>query len=71
MRISIVFVVMVLAAMLTGCQLTENIYLSEDGGGTMTFDIDASGVMALAGEQLVGTGQKRHRFGHDVQTVIR
>lgn len=36
----------------TGCQISENIYMNEDGSGKLSFDIDASGVMAMAGEEM-------------------
>lgn len=36
----------------TSCQISENIHMNEDGSGKLSFDIDASGVMAMAGEEM-------------------
>lgn len=46
-----------LAVFFTGCQITENIYLQEDGSGKIVYDIDASGLMALAGDKLGESGR--------------
>lgn len=56
MRNKIAFIVAV-CVFLTGCQITENIYLQEDGSGKITYDIDASELMALAGDKLRETGK--------------
>jgi hypothetical protein len=37
---------------LTSCQITENVYINDDGSGKLSFDIDASGVMAMAGDKM-------------------
>jgi hypothetical protein len=36
----------------TSCQITENVYVNDDGSGKLSFDIDASGVMAMAGDKM-------------------
>jgi len=43
----------------TSCQITENIYLKEDGSGKIAFDIDASGLMEIAGDKLAETGKAK------------
>ncbi len=40
------------AILFTSCQVTENIYVNDDGTGKLSFDIDASGVMSMAGDKL-------------------
>lgn len=47
----------VLASMsFTSCQITENIYLKEDGSGKITYDIDASELMSMMGDKIGETG---------------
>lgn len=36
----------------TSCQITENVYINDDGSGKISFDIDASGVMAMGGDKM-------------------
>lgn len=49
------FYLLALAAVFfTSCQITENVYVNEDGSGKLSFDIDASGVMAMAGDKMGG-----------------
>lgn len=40
------------AVFFTSCQITENVYVNDDGSGKLSFDIDASGVMAMAGDKM-------------------
>jgi len=42
----------VAAILSTSCQVTENIYVNDDGSGKLSFDIDASGVMSMAGDKM-------------------
>ncbi|HMI08268.1 MAG TPA: hypothetical protein VK528_12020 [Flavobacterium sp.] len=52
------YLLAVLASMaLTSCQITENIYLEEDGSGKIAFDVDASELMGIAGDKVAETGQ--------------
>lgn len=41
----------------TSCQITENVYLQEDGSGKIAFDVDASGLMEIAGSQMAEAGK--------------
>lgn len=41
-----------LIATLTSCTLTENIYVSDNGTGKFSVDIDGSSLMAMAGDQI-------------------
>ncbi|KIO52808.1 hypothetical protein [Flavobacterium hibernum] len=41
-----------LIATLTSCTLTENIYISDNGTGKFSIDMDGSSLMAMAGDQL-------------------
>ncbi len=45
-------VICLITALLTSCQFSENIYINEDGSGSMTFSVDASELMAMAGDKL-------------------
>lgn len=40
------------AIFFTSCNFTENIYINEDGSGKMSFDVDASALMDMAGNQM-------------------
>lgn len=44
-----VFTILALASlmMLTSCQFSENVYINEDGSGTMNFSMDASEMMGM------------------------
>jgi hypothetical protein len=44
-----------LALVLTSCQFSENVYINEDGSGTMEFKMDASEMMEMVGQ--MGGGQ--------------
>lgn len=47
------FLLLAFAALfLTSCQITENVYINDDGSGKLSFDIDASGVMSMAGDKM-------------------
>lgn len=53
------FVMAILVSLLfTSCQITENVYLEEDGSGKIAFDVDASGLMEIVGGQLGEAGNK-------------
>ncbi|KQO33877.1 hypothetical protein ASF10_17660 [Flavobacterium sp. Leaf82] len=41
-----------LIATLTSCTLTENMYVSDNGNGKFSVDIDGSSLMAMAGDQI-------------------
>jgi len=41
------------------CNFTENITIAEDGSGSISMDMDASNLMALAGDELAKEGDKR------------
>ena len=43
----------------TSCSFTENITINENGTGSMTFDMDASELMAMAGDEIAKSGEKR------------
>lgn len=43
----------------TSCNFTENITIKEDGTGSMSMDMDASQLMALAGEEMAKEGDER------------
>ena len=58
MKIRNYLIMFVSAIAFTSCQITENIYLQEDGSGQIVYDIDASELMALAGDQLGEMGKK-------------
>ncbi|WP_460219836.1 hypothetical protein [Psychroserpens sp. MEBiC05023] len=47
-----------LTLMLTSCQFSENIYINEDGSGTMEFSMDASEMMEMVGEMGEGEAAK-------------
>lgn len=36
----------------TGCQFSENIYINQDGSGSMEFSMDASELMQMAGDEI-------------------
>lgn len=44
--------------LLTSCQFSENIYMQEDGSGKMTFSMDASELMKMAGDEMSKDGEK-------------
>jgi hypothetical protein len=41
----------------TGCQITENIYLQEDGSGKISFDVDASAILEMMGDKMAQDGK--------------
>lgn len=43
----------------TSCNFTENITVNPDGSGSMSIDMDASQLMAVAGKELAKDGDKR------------
>jgi hypothetical protein len=60
MRSKFLFAVAVmLSCFMASCNFTENITINEDGTGSMTMDMDASQLMALAGPEMQKEGQKR------------
>lgn len=48
------FLAAIVCVLFTSCQITENVYVNEDGSGKLSFDIDASGLMAMAGDKMGG-----------------
>lgn len=60
MRSKFLFAVtVVLACVMVSCNFTENITINEDGTGSITMDMDASQLIALAGPEMLKEGQKR------------
>jgi uncharacterized protein YfiM (DUF2279 family) len=53
-----------LLATLASCTFTENIYISDDGTGKFSVDMDASALMAMAGDQI------GEQMGADAQKEI-
>ena len=49
----------VLLIFTTSCSFTENITINEDGTGSMSLDMDASELMAMAGDEIAKSGEKR------------
>ncbi|WP_146185897.1 hypothetical protein [Flavobacterium album] len=50
---------LVMAFLTTSCNFSETITINEKGGGRVSFDIDGSGLMAMAGEEMAKEGEKR------------
>lgn len=57
MKMRLFMMVVWFSMFLTSCQITENIYLQEDGSGKIAFDVDASGMMEIAGSALAESGK--------------
>ena len=56
---AIKFLVLSLAMVcFTSCQFSENIYINEDGSGTMEFAFDASELMVMAGDEMAKEGEQ-------------
>lgn len=51
-------VVLVMSIVLTSCQFSENIYINEDGSGTMEFTFDGTQLMQMAGDKMSETQEK-------------
>jgi len=51
-------VLCVFTLIITSCQFSENIYINDDGSGTMTFSVDATELMQMASEMGDGNPQK-------------
>lgn len=61
MKLRILSILVLLGIVVTSCNFSENIYLHNDGTGKMEFVMDASGLMAMAGDKLAeeaGDGEK-------------
>jgi len=58
MKIIHLILIAVSSVFFTSCQITENIYLQEDGSGKIVYDIDASELMALAGDKMGEAGKE-------------
>ena len=41
------------------CEFSENIYINEDGSGTMEFKFDGSTLMELAGDEIADEGEEK------------
>lgn len=65
MRIYLIVVGILMLAFLNSCQITENIYLQEDGSGKISFDVDASGLMEIAGDKMLESGK-----GKDIDSTF-
>ncbi|MXN91896.1 hypothetical protein GR160_11745 [Flavobacterium sp. Sd200] len=59
MKTGLLFMLSLMAALLSSCNFTENITINENGSGSMTMDLDGSQLMALAGEQMAKETDKR------------
>jgi len=59
MKMRLLVLAVLLPMFFTSCQMTENIYLNEDGSGKIAFDIDASGLMEMAGDKLAEGGKAK------------
>ena len=52
-----VFLVLCVSVIATSCNFTENINLNSDGSGKISFDVDASAIMEMGGEEMIGKGK--------------
>lgn len=52
MRLLKFFTLIIITTFFASCNFTENIYINEDGSGKMSFDVDASAIMDVAGDQM-------------------
>lgn len=52
------FLLTLVVLFFTGCQFSENIYINEDGTGKMSFTMDASELMKMAGDEMAQDGEK-------------
>lgn len=59
MKIQCVLLIVFISLFFTSCQITENIDIKEDGSGKISYDIDASELMAMMGDKL-GDAQKEN-----------
>ncbi|MFT3793847.1 hypothetical protein [Flavobacterium sp.] len=59
MKIQYALSIVFISLFFTSCQITENIYLKEDGSGKISYDIDASELMSMMGDKL-GDAQKEN-----------
>ena len=50
------FVIILASICFVSCQITENIYLQEDGSGKISYDVDASELMSMMGDKLGEAG---------------
>ena len=57
-----------LALMFTSCQFSENIYINEDGSGTMEFSMDASEMMEMVGQ--MGSGESTKGMDKAMDSTI-
>ena len=53
-----IFLFLCFSLFFTSCQFSENIYINEDGTGKMSFGMDASQLMELAGDEMLGEGEE-------------
>lgn len=60
MKIHYLLLAVLASILLTSCQITENIYIKEDGSGKIAYDIDASEMMGMMGDKLGETGMGDH-----------
>lgn len=58
MKIYYACLAIIASLFLTSCQITENIYLNEDGRGKIAYDIDASELMSMMGDKLGEAGKE-------------
>jgi hypothetical protein len=52
MKLRVLSLLAVVGVLVASCKFSENIYLHNDGTGKMEFTMDASGLMAMAGDKL-------------------
>jgi len=49
---------LIMVFFMTSCSFSENITINENGSGRVSFDIDGSGIMAMAGEEIAKEGKQ-------------
>lgn len=52
MKLYSIIVAVISAIFFANCNFTENLYINEDGSGKMSFDVDASAIMDMGGDQM-------------------
>jgi len=57
MKTRLYLVTALVSMFMASCQMTENIDVKEDGSGKISFDVDASELMAMAGDKMMEEGK--------------
>lgn len=58
MNSKLYFLFVAILFLFASCQVTENIYFNGDGSGKMAFEIDASSIMGMMGEEMASGKQE-------------